>query len=643
MRQGRINQRRKVGRGWAVVCAVGWLLAAACSGSDEPLGNDAAADQNARDASPAADRTSPDTVGDRPDADVGGAVPEASADGFADGSTDPPSNDAQLDSTGPLVCGCQNGLKACAKAVAISGGWIPRGVCLSPTPEFGCSSGICRCEFPQATPKCENGACAIGTCNAGWDNCNNNPTDGCERNITTPSDCGACNQACSPGQKCGPTGCMATCPPPLADCNGSCVDLAFSTVHCGMCNQGCLPAKVCSSGTCVDGPCPSGFTRCGGACVDFLIDPVNCGACGHLCSSSWGAPSCQAGQCSTCSNGQIDCNGLCSDTSADPDNCGGCGQPCAPPNVCQSGQCLPLSTLLLATGLSKVPTLAFDDQFVYWIDVSDGTISRVAKTGGAKQLLTTDNRQPTRFALDATSLYYTQSLGSIMSLPKAGGTPTPLTSATNPSGIAVDDTGVYFANQGDSTLRRVDKAGGTSVEVTTLVGLVDPRIQLTDVALDGTSVYVTAIFNHGYLGIDFVSAPKMGGAAQIKVFGTDHTGPGDYNGTYALDGTNVYTTDWQRGPGGITRLRVAQLSGPATLPLLAAGWYGLGTRISFDADYLYFAHTELVGGNSGVFRMPKCGGPEQQRIRLSNFATVVAVDTSDMYLVVGSQLLKARK
>src|SRR5260221_415478 len=86
-------------------------------------------------------------------------------------------------------------------------------------------------------------------------------------------------------------------------------------------------------------------------------------------------------------------------------------------------------------------------------------------------------------------------------------------------------------------------------------------------------------------------SPTPGGTAKVAVAGTDHPGP------YALDGTNVYTTGYQRaGSQSITRLRVASLTGATSVPFTAGGWYGTGTPISFDADYLYFAHSAFTGG-----------------------------------------------
>src|SRR6185436_15265196 len=54
------------------------------------------------------------------------------------------------------------------------------------------------CDYPNAAETCSNGICLIGTCDAGFANCDGNPTNGCEVNTnTTLAHCGGCNQGCN--------------------------------------------------------------------------------------------------------------------------------------------------------------------------------------------------------------------------------------------------------------------------------------------------------------------------------------------------------------------------------------------------------------------------------------------------------------
>lgn len=51
------------------------------------------------------------------------------------------------------------------------------------------------CPLANATPRCETGACAIGTCNSGYVNANNTTTDGCECRVEVPERSNLCADA----------------------------------------------------------------------------------------------------------------------------------------------------------------------------------------------------------------------------------------------------------------------------------------------------------------------------------------------------------------------------------------------------------------------------------------------------------------
>jgi hypothetical protein len=115
------------------------------------------------------------------------------------------------------------------------------------------------CPTNNDTPACTAGACTIASCNAGYGNCDSNPANGCETNITTsPNNCGACGNVCS-----------------------------FPNAVAG-----------CTSGVCFMVSCNAGYVNCGGVigCVNTSNDSKNCGACGHVCA---GGQSCTSGVCHT--------------------------------------------------------------------------------------------------------------------------------------------------------------------------------------------------------------------------------------------------------------------------------------------------------------------------------------------------------
>jgi len=120
-----------------------------------------------------------------------------------------------------------------------------------------------------------------GACAGGWADCNGNPSDGCETNLSTSvAHCSACNSPCSVANAtatCSGGQCTFTCIAPFADCdgmssNGCEVNTDTSDAHCGGCGYACslsCNAGVCCN-KCVTDCCAEGEKCCtigGGSCV----------------------------------------------------------------------------------------------------------------------------------------------------------------------------------------------------------------------------------------------------------------------------------------------------------------------------------------------------------------------------------------
>jgi hypothetical protein len=128
------------------------------------------------------------------------------------------------------------------------------------------SCGACGvvCAVPNATSTCRAGACAVGTCNAGFGDCNALASDGCETGTSAnPSHCGRCGNRCASGQVCSAGTCALLCARPRTACAGACVDLQTDPSNCSACGRACLRGQVCAAGVCSTPP-PSN-DRCAGA------------------------------------------------------------------------------------------------------------------------------------------------------------------------------------------------------------------------------------------------------------------------------------------------------------------------------------------------------------------------------------------
>lgn len=229
----------------------------------------------------------------------------------------------------------------------------------------GCGTA---CTLAHATETCSTGTCAIASCDAGWADCDGNPANGCERSITTLTDCGGCGVGCNlanAAESCASGMCVITsCTGLFADCDGvpgnGCERAINTLSDCGSCGTPCdlaNAAESCASGTCTLGACNTNFANCDGMSSNGCERPTNtltdCGGCGVPCSLANATESCSSGTCTlgTCSAGFGNCNGTTSDgcernLNTDVNYCGSCSNNCATqshPNAsgeaCVAGTC----------------------------------------------------------------------------------------------------------------------------------------------------------------------------------------------------------------------------------------------------------------------------------------------------------------
>jgi hypothetical protein len=228
------------------------------------------------------------------------------------------------------ACGCPNGFTQCGNdCVNVKADDLHCGACDTPCkappiedPRWICGPGI---SPPNTKFRCGDAACAL-RCDSGFQDCNSDFCgDGCEIDILNdPMNCGACGNACDPGQFCANGVCL--CPPGTTRCGQACVDIANDVRNCGGCGRRCPGptsggpfaattepvngGPACNGGVC-SYVCFPGWENCDGkvanGCeVNVNTDQHNCGACGTKCDIRGGQP-CVLGKCLTkaCPNGPV--------------------------------------------------------------------------------------------------------------------------------------------------------------------------------------------------------------------------------------------------------------------------------------------------------------------------------------------------
>jgi len=236
------------------------------------------------------------------------------------------------------------------------------------------------CDYPGASASCVSGACAMDSCDFGFDDCNADPVDGCEVEPSSdPMNCGRCGVVCDGARlhttaiacsfgRCAIDDVAPSCEIGWADCdanpfNGCETPTDRDPNNCGGCGMSCdVPGGLasCSGSTCVFNRCEPGFDDCDGDTGSFPVgngcetpvdsDPANCGGCGMSCGAPPNASGgCFFGRCgiTSCAGGFEDCDGIIANgceagTGSDPNNCGGCGVSCRIPGAsssCSSSTC----------------------------------------------------------------------------------------------------------------------------------------------------------------------------------------------------------------------------------------------------------------------------------------------------------------
>jgi hypothetical protein len=215
-----------------------------------------------------------------------------------------------------------------------------------------CGSCGRACTFPNAAGECRGGTCAQGACTAGFADCVV-AMAGCETNVNTdPNHCGGCGVACGRANgtpTCTAGACGITCNAGFTNCDNDpsdgCETATGTDVrNCGTCGRACSfanAAATCVSGACTLGTCQRDYGNCDGnaanGCETTLLDTeAHCGTCGNMCTRG---QFCVAGRCTTCLSPGVICGLRCVNPQTDAANCGACGRACGAGQVCALGRC----------------------------------------------------------------------------------------------------------------------------------------------------------------------------------------------------------------------------------------------------------------------------------------------------------------
>lgn len=456
---------------------------------------------------------------------------------------------------GPGAGGCKQTEKPCG------------GVCVPiDDPRFGCAAASCvpcpASPMTNTTPSCDAAGACGSTCIAGFADCDGDPANGCE--VPTEANvahCGACGNHCGGantkpnGARCEKSKCVFDCIDGFGHCGPSdasgCDTNITTSTNCGACGHDCRGGTCGERGRCgvvrlSASDLPTGialdstyaYFASGGDIRRIRKDNTCAG--GPPCDSTWVVND---------ATGQNVPYALAADgtnvffapydeqnplpvrrvaaNATTPVDIGAEGYATKTGGMTIGAGKLwwtsfrsPTTRVMRAnadgsgaapfvTGTGETTMIVTDGTDVYWVDHDLSTrriykmpvgaapcsVDAVPPAAGACTVLLDLGAMPGLpwgIAIDATNVYFTtaSSESAVYRIPKTGGVPAPVATAQDEARTVVTDGAhVYWTNVGDHTVRRVavsESCAGTSCEV------VGTPVFASGLAIDDVAVYFTS-------------------------------------------------------------------------------------------------------------------------------------------------------
>ncbi len=250
----------------------------------------------------------------------------------------------------------------------------------------------------------------------------------------------------------------------------------------------------------------------------------------------------------------------------------------------------------LASG-NEIWTFAIDSEYLYFTELADGRIRKVAKTGGPVATLATGIQRVTEITCDSEYVYYADEYsgydGKVIRIQKNGENPTILASGLIWIFFIAQDTDhIYFAEgqrpSSPGSVKKVPKAGGPIMTLAT--GISETGGLVAD------SEYVYFVSNR--ITASRINRVNKDGANLVTLA----SGLGTHVDWLAVDDEYVYFAEYTPYQQGASRVgRVPKAGGLVQILADAQNnLWGLDT----DSNFAYFSES----GAGNIKRVPKNGG-----------------------------------